>query len=712
MYQPSLRRQHELLTVDVGHLSALDGCLQRFAPPPRHHVDPFGLLDLVQLWPANSSLPVKPRPWPVGPAYNSSEFQVFINTTYVTLNDLNYLSPTFNNSGYPPGPANHFHNAFTIMGRVLYPMSLLWTVTYCYQINQPPPLGHPDCQFPELTQPGLCANQIVYIPTSPDASLDDLIDRMANLKLLPKLINAWDKAGAPAIMPPKYIKREVVKGSLGPVGRFRSPLATRTNSSTLHLYGPRLHALAGWQVEAMKGALWDAYAEVAIYMEILQVQVGAPRPGRPNAKETCRGEEALCAPCGAALTGPLVALTFSYDFFEIISLDSDIERYRPVLTEHFLQDLHSRGIDIDAVHIAPASTLVRLQHASHPLDSSWPQKDATSCLLQSELASDDALRGLLAYEDISLCRRSNGAPWLLGCGAHGKVYRAMRKGVQDAAVKLLTNVDAAQLAVFTEEIRLLRRISFDRNVVQFYGACLETQPPMLVMEYMGGGDLFSALQSSAQGSGAAHPLSWWRRGRIVALDIARGLHFLHSEHVVHNDLKTKNILLSDNYEIAKIADVGLARIMDASHLSTGLAPCGTFAYAAPEVLMGRRCDEKVDIYSFGVVLWELVCQERPMRGHLRAPRVPEECPDSVRALVDACIEAEAPAQRPSAYEVFVCLAHSPATLEEAEAAAAGMEESLAGTAGAMRLCARAVRRPARAACRAPARRTAGSCSCG
>lgn len=53
---------------------------------------------------------------------------------------------------------------------------------------------------------------------------------------------------------------------------------------------------------------------------------------------------------------------------------------------------------------------------------------------------------------------------------------------------------------------------------------------------------------------------------------------------------------------------------------------------------------------------ELVCQERPLRGHLRAPRVPEECPEAVRALIDACIEADAPAQRPSAYEIFVHLA--------------------------------------------------------
>ncbi|KAK9834205.1 hypothetical protein WJX81_008121 [Elliptochloris bilobata] len=560
-------------------------------------------------------------------------------------------------------------------------------MTSNYQINAPPPLGHPACQFPELTLLGVCGSLVIYFPSPPNATVDDLADVMAKVKHMPELRSAWVRAGVPPVMPPGHMRREVVTGSLGPIGRFRSPMPTRTNASTLHLYG--LRAFAAWQVEATKGALWDAYAEVAIHMEILQVQLVAPGSANAKgAKASCSPEEGLCAPCGAVLDSPSVGLTFSYEYFDAIELHSDFERYRPVLTREFAEDLHSRGVDATAVRIEPALPLAsadampngaasapmtalvaalaalaacgagaqrrwrrrrRRQKSGSP-KSSWHCRAALVGDPKSDMAADEALRGLLACEDISLCCHGDGSPWLLGCGAHGKVYRALRNGVQDAAVKLLTNVDAAHMAVFLDEVRLLKRISFDRNIVQFYGACLETKLPMLVMEYMGGGDLFSALQSRVQGSGAAHPLSWWQRGRSVALDIARGLHFLHSQHVVHNDLKTKNILLSNTYDIAKIADVGLARIMDASHLSTGLAPCGTFAYAAPELLMGRRCDEKVDIYSIGVVLWELVCRERPLRGHLRAPRVPEECPAAVCELIDSCIEAELPAQRPSAFE--------------------------------------------------------------
>ena len=125
-----------------------------------------------------------------------------------------------------------------------------------------------------------------------------------------------------------------------------------------------------------------------------------------------------------------------------------------------------------------------------------------------------------------------------------------------------------------------------------------------------GGDLFSALHGSAHGGGAAHPLGWWRRGRSIALDVARGLHFLHSEHVVsmsswshrmqcmlhmggllesqqpmsiinslwlavlqvHNDLKTKNILLSAAYEVAKIGAPGQKSLSNVASLPCFLSP--------------------------------------------------------------------------------------------------------------------------------------------
>ena len=85
-------------------------------------------------------------------------------------------------------------------------------------------------------------------------TLDEILDQMTRYNVLPKLINVTAEAGAPPIMPPNYVHREIVKGQLAPLGRFRGPLTTHTNHSTLHLYGPGLHAFADWQVRPAQDA--------------------------------------------------------------------------------------------------------------------------------------------------------------------------------------------------------------------------------------------------------------------------------------------------------------------------------------------------------------------------------------------------------------------------------------------------------------------------
>lgn len=113
-----------------------------------------------------------------------------------------------------------------------------------------------------------------------------------------------------------------------------------------------------------------------------------------------------------------------------------------------------------------------------------------------------------------------------------------------------------------------------------------------------------------------------------------------------------NILLS-KVGTAKIADVGFSRVLHKSYLSA-LSGLGTLAWSAPEVLAGRRCSEKADIYSFGVLLWEIVCGEGPVRGQMRAPRVPEESPPEAVLLMATCC-AEDPARRPTAQQLVAIL---------------------------------------------------------
>eukprot|EP00891_Asterochloris_glomerata_P007944 jgi/Astpho2/7944/Aster-06544 len=133
---------------------------------------------------------------------------------------------------------------------------------------------------------------------------------------------------------------------------------------------------------------------------------------------------------------------------------------------------------------------------------------------------------------------------------------------------------------------------------------------------------------------------WHQRGRKVAVDVARGMSWLHSRRVLHGDIKSSNVLLDASWDLAKVADCGLARMLDTG---TGLSNehgC-TFAYAAPEVLLNQRVTVAADIYSYGVLLWEICTGEIPIRGQLRPLKVPEEAPHDIAALIDDCLQVSA-----------------------------------------------------------------------
>ncbi|KAK9839800.1 hypothetical protein WJX81_002595 [Elliptochloris bilobata] len=260
-------------------------------------------------------------------------------------------------------------------------------------------------------------------------------------------------------------------------------------------------------------------------------------------------------------------------------------------------------------------------------------------------------------EEIRVCRRPNGAEWELGSGAFGKVFKAVRGGVQVVAVKVLHDMSEEQSSKFGHEIAVLKSCRHP-NIVQFQGAAIPDGRLMLVTEYLARGDLWHALQR-LPAEGGPGIFAWNRWGRRIALDIARGLCFLHGLGIVHFDLKSHNILLAAD-GTAKIADVGLARLLNQGYVSRLDDVTGTFSHAAPELLLGvRRVNEKADCFSYGVVLWEIATQERPLRGQLRDLRVPEEAPAEVAALMAECLDQN-PKARPSAREIFERLSEAPA----------------------------------------------------
>ncbi|KAI3437798.1 hypothetical protein D9Q98_000245 [Chlorella vulgaris] len=262
-------------------------------------------------------------------------------------------------------------------------------------------------------------------------------------------------------------------------------------------------------------------------------------------------------------------------------------------------------------------------------------------------------------EEIEYMKRADGSDWELGAGGFGRVYKALRNGAQPVAVKVLaSNPDTHHLAMidFRREITILKACR-DPNIVAFLGACLDDKCAMLVTEYCEGGNLARNIRVGK--------VSWYRRGRKVAIDIAKGLVFLHSRRIVHLDLKSPNILLSRD-GTAKIADVGLAKMI-AREFSGVTGAVGTLAWSSPEMMMGTRCTEKSDSYAFGVMLWELATGETPIRGQLRDVRVPEECPAELRDLMLDCMEQN-PRRRPSAAQLITRLRKIPVSPLESQAA--------------------------------------------
>lgn len=191
----------------------------------------------------------------------------------------------------------------------------------------------------------------------------------------------------------------------------------------------------------------------------------------------------------------------------------------------------------------------------------------------------------------------------LGEGGFGTVYKGLLND-KPVAVKKLNAMDSISLdelqVQFQQEIQTLQMLKH-KNLVDMIGFSCEGQHPCLVYAFMANGSLLDRLACLDE----SPPLSWRQRCLIV-IGTASGLEYLHSNHHVHRDVKSANILLDENFE-AKISDFGLTRA-SAKHSSTTVMTgriVGTSAYMAPEALRGE-ITPKSDIFSFGVVLLEIL----------------------------------------------------------------------------------------------------------
>uniref|UniRef100_A0A5B7BWG1 non-specific serine/threonine protein kinase n=1 Tax=Davidia involucrata TaxID=16924 RepID=A0A5B7BWG1_DAVIN len=193
----------------------------------------------------------------------------------------------------------------------------------------------------------------------------------------------------------------------------------------------------------------------------------------------------------------------------------------------------------------------------------------------------------------------------LGKGGFGTVYLGNMKDGTQVAVKMLSSSSSQGSKEFQTEAELLMRVHH-RNLASFVGYCDDNNNLALIYEYMTNGNLKDYLSDRT-----AHNLSWETRLQI-AIDAAQGLEYLHhgcKPPIIHRDVKTANILLSESLD-AKIADFGLSKVIPSdgqSHVSTTVM--GTRGYLDPQYYISQRLNEKSDVYSFGIVLLELITSQ-------------------------------------------------------------------------------------------------------
>ncbi|XP_038875621.1 cold-responsive protein kinase 1 [Benincasa hispida] len=202
----------------------------------------------------------------------------------------------------------------------------------------------------------------------------------------------------------------------------------------------------------------------------------------------------------------------------------------------------------------------------------------------------------VATEDFSLANK-------IGEGGFGSVYKGKLKDGKIAAIKVLSAESRQGLREFLTEINVISVIEHE-NLVQLYGCCVDDNHRILVYNYLENNSLAQTLLGRGYSS---IQFNWQTRSRIC-IGIARGLAFLHEDvqpHIIHRDIKASNILLDCNLS-PKISDFGLAKLIPASmtHVSTRVA--GTIGYLAPEYAIRGQVTRKSDIYSFGVLLVEIV----------------------------------------------------------------------------------------------------------
>eukprot|EP01087_Luapelamoeba_hula_P003949 TRINITY_DN138_c0_g2_i1.p1 TRINITY_DN138_c0_g2~~TRINITY_DN138_c0_g2_i1.p1 ORF type:complete len:1696 (-),score=223.93 TRINITY_DN138_c0_g2_i1:132-5219(-) len=278
-------------------------------------------------------------------------------------------------------------------------------------------------------------------------------------------------------------------------------------------------------------------------------------------------------------------------------------------------------------------------------------KELQAQLPEPFMISANLCRWVIDYDDMSMGKQ-------IGMGSYGVVYKAKWKGVEVAAKRFVKQkMSERHMLEFRAEVAFLSEMHHP-NIVLFIGACVKRPNLCIVTEYVIQGSLKDVL------SNKGIKLAWATRMKI-AKGAALGVFYLHSLNpvILHRDLKSSNILIDENWN-AKVADFGFARVRQDNATMTR---CGSPCWTAPEIIQGKKYSEKADVYSFGIILWEILTRQVPYKGHNYMnvsldvvngvrPKLPGNTPKDFAQLITRCWSGEHK-KRPSMEKVVRYFEH-------------------------------------------------------
>ncbi|KAI3704697.1 hypothetical protein L1987_74924 [Smallanthus sonchifolius] len=276
------------------------------------------------------------------------------------------------------------------------------------------------------------------------------------------------------------------------------------------------------------------------------------------------------------------------------------------------------------------SQFLRSQPSIHPLAAN---QSLSNSMYSPDHGGVGNSKGLFTYEELVEATDGFSGINLLGEGGFGCVYKGLLSDGREVAVKQLKIGGGQGEREFRAEVDTISRVHH-RHLVSLVGYCISEHQRLLVYQYVPNNTLHYHLH------GEGRPVMDWATRIRVATGAARGLAYLHEDchpRIIHRDIKSSNILLDSNFD-AQVADFGLAKLAMDSNTHVTTRVMGTFGYVAPEYASSGKLTEKSDVFSFGVVLLELITGRKPVDAS--QPLGDESLVQWARPLLNHALETE------------------------------------------------------------------------